>query len=264
MMLSIFLLISSVYAADLYCDNLPHLIEQNAVKFGTSGAFNSTNYPDALKDLVAVHIPSYTLDGPKGTAVMLQHPQTKDHYITDLWVYDDKSRLVHCRKFYPEEKAETSFLVTHDTAYLRVYEHCNLHGVWEAPPLNIRCNNLEQLIRDNEKLGKKGVFNTKNYPDAFKGLVGLHIPAVNITRDPLSGFATLANHPMVDSHHITDMWVFDRYYNQLACTSLHPNEKASFRFHIPSYVREVIVLEHCNLHGVWETDPIPVKTSPQL
>jgi len=252
-----FAFIAAAYAQPPHhCDNLTDLIAKNLEEFGTAGVFNTTSYPDAFKDLVSLHIPSIVIDGVRGVAKMALHPQGPDHYITGLWVYDNRGRMLTCRKINSSETAAIEFRVPTHIGSIRVYEHCNLHGVWEAPSVEIHCNDLRRLIENNTQYGKPGIYNKTYFPDAFKDLVGLHVPTVTIAADKKSGTVTLASHPMVEAHHITDIWVLDQRGNQIACDILHANDTATLAFNIEDHVTEIYAIEHCNLHGVWMADPV--------
>jgi len=239
------------------CDNLTEAIANNS-QYGKDGVFNTSYYPDAFKDLVSLHIPTVTLDGNRGTAVMTSHPQTADHYITDIWVFDERERMVHCRKFSSTERAEERFEVPERVGNLVVFEHCNLHGVWMTT-VEVRCSDLRRLIEDNMRLyNTSGIYNNTHYPSAFADLVDLHIPKVVVSDDKTSGEVTLSSHPMVEAHHITDIWVLDQHGRQIACDRLVAGDKAMLSFNIPSNTTTLHVIEHCNLHGVWQADPVEV------
>merc|ERR1712098_53055 len=109
------------------------------------------------------------------------------------------------------------------------------------------------LVEDNMRMyNMSGIYNKTHYPDAFKDLVGLHIPTVTISDDKLTGKVTLASHPMVEEHHITDIWVLDQRGNQIACDRLKAGDEASLSFNIPPNTTMIHAIEHCNLHGVWQ------------
>jgi len=217
---------------------------------------NSSYYPEAFADLIKLHIPTVTLDGNRGTAAMKYHPQTADHYITDLWVFDDHNRMVHCRKFSSTESAEERFVVPEHVGNLVVFEHCNLHGVWMTT-VEVRCGDLPRLIADNMRLyNTSGIYNKTHYPSAFADLVDLHIPEVTVKADENYGVVTLSEHPMLEAHHITDIWVLDQNGRQIACDRLVAGDKPELMFNIPSDTTTLHVIEHCNLHGVWQADPV--------
>jgi hypothetical protein len=54
------------------------------------------------------------------------------HYVTTIWVKDDKGRVVYLKELKTTDIAPpvVAFRVPAGTQSLRAYEHCNLHGVW--------------------------------------------------------------------------------------------------------------------------------------
>jgi superoxide reductase len=233
------------------CDDLQALIKANS-KYGKDGVFNKTNYPDAFKDLVDLHIPRVDVDGFRAEANMTRHPQTPDHYITDIWVYNEAGRMITCRKFNSSERNALDFEIPRRTGTLTVFEHCNLHGVWVSDPVEITCHDIRHdIIENQQRFNLSGIYNETHYPDAFKDVVAPHIPAVTFAKDLSWGVATLKTHPQTEDHHITDMWVVDERGFELRCEILEVGDVLSLYFDIPSHVHRVHVIEHCNLHGVW-------------
>jgi len=233
------------------CDDLQKLIQENS-KFGKDGAFNKTNFPDAFKDLIDVHLPRVDVDGTQAEVNMTRHPQTPAHYIDNVWVYNEAGKMVTCKKFKPTERNTLDFTIPRNTGTLTVYEHCNLHGVWVAPVVEVTCHDLQRSIDENlSRFKKKGIFNETYYPEAFKDLVTLHIPTVEFGKDLSWGVTGLKTHPQTEQHYITDIWVLDEEGNQIRCHILEAGDKISLYFDIPSSVHRIHVIEHCNLHGVW-------------
>ncbi|MBQ1368381.1 MAG: XRE family transcriptional regulator [Firmicutes bacterium] len=61
--------------------------------------------------------------------VTIDHPMTKDHYISFLAaVSDERLQLV---KLYPEAGAEARFKIGH---VIRIYAYCNRHGLFQKKP----------------------------------------------------------------------------------------------------------------------------------
>jgi len=61
--------------------------------------------------------------------VTIDHPMTKDHYISFLAaVSDERLQLV---KLYPEAGAEARFKIDH---VIRIYAYCNRHGLFQKKP----------------------------------------------------------------------------------------------------------------------------------
>merc|ERR1712080_217000 len=126
-------------------------------------------------------------------------------------------------------------------------------GVWEHDPIEYGCHDLHREIEENAKrFNVSGVYNETHYPDAFKTLVDLHVPKVTISDDHKTGTVTLAGHPMTADHYITDIFVVDHRHELIECHMFMAGDVATLTFNIHEHVEEITVLEHCNLHGVWE------------
>lgn len=236
------------------CDDLQKLISANA-QYGKKGVFTRDNYPDAFKDLISLHVPTVTIDANKGKAVVKGHPMTNEHYITDIWIYDDKGLMVTCVKMNSSSTAELAFSIPLGTKNLTVYEHCNLHGVWATNIIWVNCDNLHALINENEsKFGMSGVFTVDHYPESLKDLVDLHIPLVMESTDKEDGHVSLS-HPMTKEHLIDDIWVLDQNERQISCVKLNATDHAFDAFGIPDGTTNVTAFAHCNLHGVWAAAP---------
>jgi len=59
------------------------------------------------------------------------------HYVTTVWVKDDKGRVVYFKELASTDIAPPviAFKIPEGTKGLRAYEHCNLHGVWASAEL---------------------------------------------------------------------------------------------------------------------------------
>lgn len=79
------------------------------------------------------HIPVATVDG---TTVHVkvgeeEHPMEPVHYIEWIALYRGEKEIVR-KNLQPGEKPEAIFENVEISPSLRVREHCNLHGTWEA------------------------------------------------------------------------------------------------------------------------------------
>ena len=62
----------------------------------------------------------------------IEHPMEEGHFIQYVALYADYFQLARA-DFNPEAKAEVTFNVKlEESATLRAYESCNLHGQWES------------------------------------------------------------------------------------------------------------------------------------
>lgn len=78
------------------------------------------------------HVPAVTVDG---NAVHVQvgsvlHPMTPEHYITFICLVTEKGWQV--AQLSADGEPVADFAVAEGDKPLRVYEYCNLHGLWVA------------------------------------------------------------------------------------------------------------------------------------
>lgn len=60
----------------------------------------------------------------------VEHPMTKEHYITNIWVeYEDGT--IERAGLVPDMKPEYVFDTKGRKGKVTVYEYCNLHGLWK-------------------------------------------------------------------------------------------------------------------------------------
>lgn len=58
------------------------------------------------------------------------------HYVTTIWIQDDKGRVIFMKSWLPTDPAPpfVAVRIPQGTKTLTAYEHCNLHGVWASAP----------------------------------------------------------------------------------------------------------------------------------
>lgn len=59
------------------------------------------------------------------------------HYVSTIWIKDDKGRVLFMRSFAPTDPAPPflAMKIPEGVKTLTAYEHCNLHGVWASQPV---------------------------------------------------------------------------------------------------------------------------------
>ncbi|HIY83357.1 desulfoferrodoxin family protein [Rubneribacter sp.] len=78
------------------------------------------------------HVPVVSVDGSKvhvevGSTL---HPMTDEHYITFICLVTEKG--YQFRELTPADAPTADFAVAEGDAPVKVYEYCNLHGLWVA------------------------------------------------------------------------------------------------------------------------------------
>lgn len=78
------------------------------------------------------HVPVVKIEGEKVTVVVgdVLHPMTEEHQILYILVETNKGTYIQKLKSTDEPKA--TFNISTDERVLRIYEYCNLHGLWET------------------------------------------------------------------------------------------------------------------------------------
>lgn len=76
------------------------------------------------------HVPVVTMDGNVVTAVVgeVEHPMTAEHYITNIVFETNMGYYV--RSFSSIDKPFATYTLQENEQLVRVYEYCNLHGLW--------------------------------------------------------------------------------------------------------------------------------------
>lgn len=78
------------------------------------------------------HVPAVTVDG---STVHVQvgstlHPMTPEHYITFICLVTEKGYQI--AELTPEDAPIADFALVDGDAPVKVYEYCNIHGLWVA------------------------------------------------------------------------------------------------------------------------------------
>jgi desulfoferrodoxin (superoxide reductase-like protein) len=93
------------------------------------------------EDKAATHVPQVTVSA--GTVlVLVPHPMTAEHYITDVYLRDQDGAVVAFHSFpQPAEGSDLTgadpgpFELDASITEVTVYAHCNQHNTWKADPV---------------------------------------------------------------------------------------------------------------------------------
>jgi superoxide reductase len=79
------------------------------------------------------HIPAIEVDGSRIRVRVgaEEHPMEPTHYIEWIALYRDGEEVTR-KNLTPDDKPEVIFEEIENVTGLKVREHCNLHGTWEA------------------------------------------------------------------------------------------------------------------------------------
>lgn len=80
-----------------------------------------------------------------------------------------------------------------------------------------------------------------------------HVPAVHVENGKLKVQVGEVEHPMIDTHYITDIWV-EYADGTVEKKTLKPSMKPVAEFDVTDKNGQVTVYEYCNLHGLWKKE----------
>ncbi len=82
------------------------------------------------------HVPEVSIEGNqvKVQVGSIEHPMTPEHYITLIALETEKTYQVATLD--PDHEPKAQFAVADGDKAIRVYEYCNLHGLWKAELLD--------------------------------------------------------------------------------------------------------------------------------
>lgn len=87
------------------------------------------NSTDAAKEK---HVPAVTVDGKQVRVQVgeVEHPMTSEHFITMICLVTEKGYQI--APLSPESEPVAEFAIAADDGPVKVYEYCNLHGLWSV------------------------------------------------------------------------------------------------------------------------------------
>lgn len=207
------------------------------------------------------------------------HPQSPGaHWITNVWVEDQDGNVV-CQHTFADEAAEAgegevvdveeptytcNYEITDASATLTSYEHCNIHGVWQGPTIDIAL-----AVSVAGSMSNSDAFNTVVYPKDPTADPVKHEAAMSAVDGGYSigvlGTDGEGLHPHeFDTHYIVATWAIDGHGTAVAFTELGDavDTAQSPAFSFPDgFAGTVSPWEHCNLHGVWEGAAFTVEAA---
>jgi superoxide reductase len=115
-----------------HCGNIFGVINDGRVVpicCGEPMAVLTANTTDAAQEK---HVPVIERDGAKVTVKVgsVAHPMQDEHYIQ--WIAVSQGSVTQRAALTPASAPEATFTLADATAPVKVYEYCNLHGLWSA------------------------------------------------------------------------------------------------------------------------------------
>ena len=114
-----------------HCGNLVTMIQDAGVPMMCCGQKMTELKAGTTDAAVEKHVPVVTVDGDVVTAEVgsVTHPMTEEHHIAWIYLQTEKGGQLKMLDHTGEPVAK--FNVAGDKAE-KVYEYCNLHGLWAA------------------------------------------------------------------------------------------------------------------------------------
>ncbi len=115
-----------------HCGNIAVKVVDHNVPLFCCGEKMTELVADSTDAATEKHVPAVTREeGHIHVNVgSVDHPMLPEHWIQFICLVTDKGYEVH--PLTPENPPATDFYVAAGVTPLKVYEHCNLHGLWVA------------------------------------------------------------------------------------------------------------------------------------
>ena len=115
----------------MHCGNIAVKVFDAGVPLVCCGEKMVELVADSQDAALEKHVPAVEVAGDKVIVNVgsVDHPMTEEHWIQFICLVTDKGYEVH--PLVPETPPATDFFVAEGVQPLRVYEYCNLHGLWK-------------------------------------------------------------------------------------------------------------------------------------
>ena len=116
----------------MHCGNIAVKVFDAGVPLVCCGEKMVELVADSQDAALEKHVPAVEVAGGKVIVNVgsVDHPMTEEHWIQFICLVTDKGYEVH--PLTPENPPATDFYVAAGVTPLKVYEYCNLHGLWVA------------------------------------------------------------------------------------------------------------------------------------
>ena len=113
-----------------HCGNVVWKVVDKGVPVMCCGQKMEELIPGTTDAAQEKHVPAIKRDGDKVTITVgsVVHPMLEEHWIQFICLVTDKGYQIH--PLAPGDAPHAEFVVAEGETPLKVYEHCNLHGLW--------------------------------------------------------------------------------------------------------------------------------------
>ena len=115
-----------------HCGNLVMMMHKSGVAMICCGEEMEQLTENTTDGATEKHVPAVTVEnGTVRVAVgSVLHPMIETHYIQ--WIALETTHGTQIKYLQPNETPCAEFMLAKDEQPLKVYEHCNLHGLWSV------------------------------------------------------------------------------------------------------------------------------------
>lgn len=112
------------------CGNVVELLETGGGQLVCCGEAMEEQVVKSVDEGNEKHLPVVTVDGRKVVVHVgsVDHPMIETHYITKIFVVYNNKIIRKNLEYTDQPHAE--FTLDEDFDSLKVYEYCNIHGLW--------------------------------------------------------------------------------------------------------------------------------------
>ena len=114
----------------MHCGNIAVMVFDAGVPLVCCGEKMVELVADSQDAALEKHVPAVEVEGNKVIVNVgsVDHPMLEEHWIQFICLVTDKGYQTH--PLAPGDAPHAEFVVAEGETPLKVYEHCNLHGLW--------------------------------------------------------------------------------------------------------------------------------------
>ncbi len=119
------------YTCDV-CGKIVAMVKETPVETVCCGQLMRQLVPGQTDGAVEKHVPVYTVEGNTVTVTVgaTEHPMTEAHHIA--WIALETTHGNQRKELKPGDRPQATFALLPSDTVKRVYEYCNLHGLWQC------------------------------------------------------------------------------------------------------------------------------------
>lgn len=119
------------YTCDV-CGKIVAMVKETPVETVCCGQPMRQLVPGQTDGAVEKHVPVYTVEGNTVTVTVgaTEHPMTEAHHIA--WIVLETTHGNQRKELKPGDRPQATFALLPSDTVKRVYEYCNLHGLWQC------------------------------------------------------------------------------------------------------------------------------------